>query len=122
MTEPRPKYGKMSSAERAFITVWRALAPDASEPEREWRFHPVRKWRFDWAWPDYKVAVECEGGVWMRGRHTRGQGFTDDCWKYSTAAAMGWLVLRCTPGMLREDGAGFVELVKQALEAAIELP
>jgi len=120
VTEPRPQYGEMSTAERAFITNWRALAPDAPEPEHEYRFHPKRKWRFDWAWPEYGVAVECEGGVWVRGRHTRGQGFTKDCWKYSAAAALGWLVLRCTPGMLRENGAEFVRLVIQAMEGKSE--
>jgi len=33
------------------------------EPEREYRFHPRRKWRFDAAWPDAKLAVEVEGGA-----------------------------------------------------------
>ena len=66
------------------------------EPEREYRFHPVRRWRFDFAWPEYKVAVECEGGTWSKGRHVRGLGFRQDCTKYNEAALMGWIVLRVT--------------------------
>lgn len=63
------------------------------EPEAEFRFHPVRKWRFDLAWPAEFIAVEFQGGAWVRGRHTRGAGFTADCEKLSVAAVLGWRVL-----------------------------
>jgi very-short-patch-repair endonuclease len=62
--------------------------------EREYRFHPIRKWRFDFADPEMKIAVECEGGVYSGGRHTRGKGFENDCEKYNAATVMGWRVLR----------------------------
>lgn len=60
----------------------------------EYRFHPERKWRFDFAWPLHKVALEIEGGIWSGGRHTRGAGYAADCEKYNEAALAGWLVLR----------------------------
>jgi very-short-patch-repair endonuclease len=60
----------------------------------EYRFHPERKWRFDFAWPDIMLAVEIEGGIWAGGRHVRGQGFEDDLVKYNEAAKLGWIVLR----------------------------
>jgi very-short-patch-repair endonuclease len=63
-------------------------------PKREYKFHSVRKWRFDFAWPDEMIAVEIEGGIWTGGRHTRGKGFVDDCEKYNQAALVGWMVLR----------------------------
>lgn len=66
-------------------------------PESEVRFHPARKWRFDFAWPGPLVALEVEGGVWTGGRHTRGSGFVKDIEKYNAAAAMGWRVFRCVP-------------------------
>lgn len=69
-------------------------------PVREYRFHDIRKWRFDFAWPEYKVALECEGGTWSRGRHTRGAGYQGDLEKYNQAAVLGWTVLRYTPGMM----------------------
>ena len=106
---------KQSNLERTFLTWWHRLVPDAIEPILEHRFHPVRLWRFDLAWPDSRVAVECEGGVYTRGRHTRGKGFEADCEKYNAATARGWKVFRCTAGMLRDDPAGFVEMVKGAL-------
>jgi hypothetical protein len=84
------------------------------KPEREVRFSPPRRWRFDYAWPEYKVALEIEGGAWTKGRHTRGAGFIKDMEKYSEAAIMGWCVLRLTPTAAREMG---VFLVARALTA-----
>lgn len=62
----------------------------------EYRFHPDRKWRFDFAFPDLKIAIECEGAVYSRGRHTRGSGYIADTEKYNEAAILGWIVLRYT--------------------------
>jgi very-short-patch-repair endonuclease len=83
-------------------------------PVREYRFHNKRQWRLDFAWPSLKKAVEVEGGVWIKGRHTRGQGFIDDCEKYNEAALLGWLVLRL-PGDWVENGRG-IDYVKRLLE------
>lgn len=69
---------------------------ELGEPKREYRFHPVRKWKFDFAYPERMVAVEAEGGVFSGGRHTRGMGFVNDCEKYNMAVLMGWKVLRYT--------------------------
>lgn len=71
-----------------------------SAPVPEYKFHKSRKWRFDYAWPAHKVALEVEGGVWTQGRHTRGSGFVNDMEKYNAAAALGWRVFRCTPSDL----------------------
>lgn len=64
---------------------------------KEFRFHPKRLWRFDYAFPELKIAIEVEGGVWTKGRHTRGSGFVKDMEKYNAAASMGWTILRVTP-------------------------
>ena len=64
---------------------------------KEYRFHPVRHWRFDYALPTHKIALEVEGGVWTQGRHTRPRGFLGDIEKYNTATVMGWRVVRCVP-------------------------
>ena len=64
---------------------------------KEYRFHDKRKWRFDYAIPEHKIAIEVEGGVWTGGRHTSPKGFLGDMEKYNTATVMGWRVLRTTP-------------------------
>lgn len=66
-------------------------------PVREYRFHPTRRWRFDYAFPANMLAIEIEGGSWTGGRHTRGLGFQKDLEKYNEAAIMGWRILRFTP-------------------------
>lgn len=75
------------------------------EPEREFRFHPTRRWRFDYAWPDRKVAVEIEGGIWTGGAHVRGAHFLSDAEKYNTATSIGWRVFRFTPTQLKNGEA-----------------
>ena len=84
---------ELSPGECAFALHCRA---DGLTPEREYVFHPTRKWRFDFAWPDIKLAVEVEG----RGRHQSFGGFEADCEKYNAAAILGWRVLRYTPRMV----------------------
>lgn len=56
-----------------------------------------RKWRFDYAIPEAKIAIEIEGGVWIGGRHVRPRGFLNDMEKYNRAAVLGWRVIRVTP-------------------------
>jgi len=51
----------------------------------------------DWAWPEQRVALEIDGGVWVRGAHGRGTGIVRDQEKGREAAALGWRILRCQP-------------------------
>ena len=88
----------MTHLEASFDHLWRAL--DGQPLETEYRFHPDRRWRFDRAHPEARVAIEIEGGVWSNGRHVRPAGFEEDCVKYNSAAAEGWLVFRVTSKML----------------------
>ena len=66
----------------------------------EYRFHPTRRWRFDYANEQFKIAIEIEGGVWTGGRHTSGSGFTADMEKYNEAVLHGWFLLRFTPDQM----------------------
>ncbi len=86
---------------------------------KEHRFHPKRMWRFDYAIPEHKIAIEVEGGVWTGGRHTRPQGFLGDIAKYNTATLMGWRVFRVTPEDLYRTAT--LNLIKQAIQGDYEL-
>ena len=84
------------------------------KPVPELHFHPTRRWRFDWAWPDQKLALEVDGAVYSRGRHTRGKGFENDMEKLNEALLLGWRVLRVSTGMVADGRAlGFVERIFQ---------
>lgn len=77
-------------------------------PELE--FHPVRKWRLDYAWPQRKVALEVHGGVFKKSRHTTGAGFTKDREKMNEAQLHGWIVIEVTTDQLTSGEArGMVE-------------
>lgn len=94
-----------SSLERKFDNIWRNVAIktwNMPEPEREHVFARPRRFRFDFAWPAYKVAVEMEGGVWTGGGHNRGAGYASNCEKYNIAQIQGWIVLRYVTNDLRE--------------------
>lgn len=83
-------------------------------PVPEFRFAPPRMWRFDFAFPASRVALEVEGGVWTGGRHTRGKGFLNDCEKYSEAAVLGWAVIRVPPNKLLELET--IDLIRRAMQ------
>lgn len=76
-------------------------------PEREYRFAapPSPRWRFDFAYPDIKLAIECDGGTWSGGRHVRGAGYQKDCEKFNAASRLGWAVFHYTGAMIRSGYA-----------------
>lgn len=111
-----PKPRKLSELEQAFLSWWGLLAPrGAPQPEANYRFHPVRRWMADFAWPDSRVLVEMEGGTFARGRHVRPMGFRRDAEKYNAATLMGFKVLRYTSDMLIDDPAGVVNEIASAV-------
>jgi hypothetical protein len=101
---PKP----LSPGEEEFALQCRAMR---ITPEREFIFAPPRKWRFDFAFHTFRLAIEVEGGY--GGRHQRG-GFVTDMEKYNTAAKMGWKVLRYTTAMVKRGDAinDVVEILK----------
>lgn len=95
---------------------------------KQWRFHPRRRWRADFAWPRHGlngVIVEVEGGYWQKARTKDGQEtghsaghahparFEADVEKYNEATLAGITVIRVTPAMIRDGRA--LEYVKRAL-------
>ena len=89
---PRHPNPKRSDAEHA-AWIW-IVGNDLPVPEVEYKFHPKRGWKFDFAWPGALVALEIEGGHWIGG-HV-GKRYEKDLEKYN-AAAVRWRVIRVTP-------------------------
>lgn len=73
--------------------------------KKEHGFSNSKKWRFDYLIlpEEDKIAIEIEGGEFIRGRHQRPGGFKEDCYKYNCATSVGWRVLRYTYSMLDEN-------------------
>ena len=106
--------GKKSELEETL--AWQIRALKLPEPMREHRFHPQRRWRFDFCWPDIMLACEVEGGTHSGGRHTRGLGFEQDCEKYGEAMLLGWSVYRCTGGLVKSGKA--VKMLGKLIQGA----
>ena len=85
-------------------------------PEAEFRFAPPRRWRFDYRWPNQKLALEVQGGLFIGGRHSRGPALLKEHEKLNTAARMGYRILYTTPKQLVSFETATT--IKQALEAA----
>lgn len=80
----------------------------------QFRFHPVRKWLMDFAWPLRKLALEVNGGTYMGGAHSRGAGQRKDFEKWSEAGLLGWRVLHVDTVDVKHKV--HVERVQRALE------
>ena len=95
-----------SELEETFaLQLWAEQLP---EPETEYRFHPPRRWRLDFAWPEQMVAVAVEGfGHHKLNRYSR------DVEKYNQAALDGWCLLRVRRQEL-DDLTGLA-MVREAL-------
>jgi very-short-patch-repair endonuclease len=91
-----------SEPEEHFALLWQAAGGIESGLALvpEFRFHPTRKWRADFALPTKAVLIEIEGGVHSGGRHTRGTGFSNDAEKYLEATLAGWRIIRLIPSQL----------------------
>ena len=89
-----------SRLEAKFALYWRGLGGPALE--REFRFHPERKWRADFAHVESRTLIEIEGGIYVDGggRHNRGAGFIADAEKYLEAFLAGWSVVRLTSAQI----------------------
>jgi very-short-patch-repair endonuclease len=87
----------LSPGEEAFALHCRV---EGLAPQREWPVCSGRRWRYDFAFPDRKLAIEIEGGIFTQGGHTRGKGYERNLEKYNMAAFLGWTVLRYSTDMV----------------------
>jgi hypothetical protein len=110
---------------------WHLKLINIPDPQREYMFHEFRRWRFDYAWPQFMVAVELEGGIYRHGKpvfnvnpktgnvykstiksgHLTIEGYESDIVKYNTAVLDGWQLLRFTHRFVA-DGTAITTLEK----------
>jgi len=115
---------KVSSGERLFQTYWKMLAPAGLPEPTHDESKPVtgRRWRLDFAWPEAKVGVEVQGGVYggKRQGHTRPAKYHKDVEKLNACQEHGWVVLWTTPQMLAKDPAQFVGQVARIVKSRLD--
>lgn len=96
---------------KIILAAWTAAGLPRPTPEHQ--FHATRKWRFDFAFLEHMVAVEVQGGIFTRGRHTRGPALKQEYEKLREAAALGWLVLPVPPNEVLSKK--FIDQLRRAL-------
>lgn len=102
----------MADKARLFIVAWRAFYPDLAEPKPEFKDAiPGRRYRFDYAFPWLKVAVEVDGGQWLKhgGAHNR----DEDRERNNICIVYGWDVFRVSTQVLETDPEPFIDMVAQ---------
>jgi very-short-patch-repair endonuclease len=111
----------MNKAQRnlAFKVLLQELGTD-HDVKTEHCFHETRKWRFDVALVDVKVALEIDGGGWgwgkghkKQGCHARAKQRLSDCEKDFYAMVLGWLVVRVDWEQVR-DGIALYRVLSLA--------
>lgn len=103
--------------EASFLAHWTTLFSKLPSPLRQHKFHTDRKWAFDFAWPEWKLAVELDGGSWIKGGHNTATGQARDYEKHNAAVRLGWRVLRFNTPMMK-NMAEVVEYVAEVLTNA----
>lgn len=84
---------------------------------RQYRAIHDRKWRWDFAFPDARLLVEVQGGLWLpKSAHTWGAGLRRDYEKHNAASLVGWRIIYVTREMIENGEA--LALIEQALRLA----
>lgn len=112
-------HGKRSTWSEA-LTLKALEALGLPAPEVEYRFHETKAWRFDFAWPAERVALEVEGGIYSGGAHGSISGILRDIEKYNAAAARGWRVIRALPAWM--PGTSLDARIAKNLESLLLTP
>lgn len=104
--KPKPKRTKPPAREledRLYTDL--QLAGLCDGLERQYRFHPTRKFRADFAYPARRLLIEVQGGSWVGGGHTRGAGYERDCERMNLATLEGYQMMWFTSSMVRQGRA-----------------
>ena len=112
MTERRAAYHVADTSAEDMLALLMA-AEGLPAPVRQYKFCPKRRWLADFAWPDARLIVEVDGGIWTGGGHTSGSGRTRDMERDNWCTLNGWRVLRFTTGQAKNGEA--IHTIREAL-------
>ncbi|MBU2177643.1 MAG: hypothetical protein KJ556_21330 [Gammaproteobacteria bacterium] len=94
-------------------------------PLPEWEKHyrkaiPGRRYEIDFCWPEFKVGIEVQGGIWLAKTGKKsghiGAGAVRDFEKLNLLAEHGWIILQWSTDMIRRDPMGLIDQLKRILK------
>lgn len=77
--------------------AYQCIADKLPSFTQNYKFMELRKFELDFAWPEYKVGLEIQGGVFTKGAHGAPLAILRDMEKSNLLTLCGWKVLRYTP-------------------------
>lgn len=104
----------MSPSKLEQTLAWQIKVTGLPEPVQEFVAIPDRRFRWDFAWPEQRLLLEVQGGVWKKGAHSGGTGVNRDTEKQNLAVLAGWRTLAVTTNQIRDGLA--IAWLKKALE------
>ena len=105
---------KREEFERLFAQQLAAARIAPAIPQYRFAMALGRKWTADFAWPDLKLLLEVDGGIFRRGggAHSHPTSIIRDMAKQNDATLLGWRVLRFTTDEIKSGHAlRFLECV-----------
>jgi len=85
--------------------AWQIRMTGLPTPERQYAAIPGRRHRFDFAWPNFKLLLDVQGGIFTKGKHGRGAGIMQDQEKLNLATIEGWHVMHVSVRHIDEGTA-----------------
>lgn len=109
--------GSGSKAEELLAAHLRAAG---IQHKRQHRWHPTRRFAADFAFDEgvtTTLLVEVDGGLFVRGRHSRGPAREADMERDAEAMMLGWTVLRVSPRHVKTGKAlAWIEAISRRFE------
>ena len=81
-----------SHLEQVFFILWKLSYPKLPL-QKEVALIPRRKFRFDFVHTASKTCIEIQGGLYSRGRHTRGKQMEKEYLKWLLAQSLGYTII-----------------------------
>lgn len=115
----RTRAGISKSARLAALFIAGCINRRIHPPVAEFKFTADRKWRFDLAWEFHRLALEIDGGAFIRGGggHTRGAALRAEHEKRRRAAEDGWRIIPVFPEVVLSETT--YDSVRQALRMRV---
>lgn len=101
-----------SKLEELFEIEWQLKYPRI-QLIPQYKILPDRKFKIDFVHLPSKTGIEVQGGRWIKGGHTSGNGMFTDCEKSLLCAGIGWLIIPIVDKMICEE---YIEKIYSVIE------
>lgn len=101
--------------EGEFLRAWLKRNPHKA-PQRQYKWHPKRRFRADFAFVEKRVLVEIMGTRSIKSAHTTVTGYHSDCLRMAEAVILGWRILYFD-SVFKENWNEAVILLERVLDA-----